>query len=95
LFCGSTHGRIGYGLVDSGFVSRQRKDIFSSPKPPDWLWGSLRLLFSGYLGFALLVNWPGHDVEVKNVWSNTSIPPVCLHGFDKDNFILLQPHSYV
>jgi len=25
--------------------------------------------------------------EVKNEWSYTSAPPICLHGVDRDNFV--------
>jgi hypothetical protein len=27
--------------------------------------------------------------EIKNGWSHTSTPPVCLHGSDENNFALL------
>lgn len=26
------------------------------------------------------------SAEVKNEWSSTSTPPICLHGMDGDNF---------
>jgi hypothetical protein len=29
------------------------------------------------------------SAEVKNEWSSTSAPPVCLKGFDRDNVFLL------
>ena len=29
---------------------------------------------------------PPFGTEVKNEWSYTSTPPVCLHGVDRDNF---------
>jgi len=38
--------------------------------------------------FSLGVKWPGHEADhtppssagVKNAWSYTSLPPICLHG---------------
>ena len=27
-----------------------------------------------------------YRAEVKNVWSNTSTPPTCTHGVDRDDF---------
>jgi hypothetical protein len=37
------------------------------------------------------------SAEVKNVWSNTSPPPVCCYGMDRDTFkvdCLLNPLAY-
>jgi len=56
-------------------------------------WGSL----SGYLRFFFGVkrpehdgdNWPSSNAEVKNEWSYTSSPTVCLHGLDRKNVYLL------
>jgi hypothetical protein len=63
------------------------KWFFSSPNHPDWLWSLPSILF--FPGDKAL--W--HDVdhsplssdEVKNDWSFTSTPPICLHGMDEDN----------
>jgi len=46
------------------------------------------------LAFFPRVKRPGRDVnhrppsnaEVKNEWSYTSIPPICLYGVDNENF---------
>jgi hypothetical protein len=40
----------GYGLDDRGVGVRVPEDsrIFSSPRRPDWLWGSPKLLYNGY-----------------------------------------------
>jgi hypothetical protein len=35
------------------------------------------------------------SAEVKNEWSYTSTPPVCLHGVDRDNFNLINHHLRV
>ena len=35
---------------------------------------------------------PSHNAEVKNDWSSTSTPAICLHGVDRDNFMFdVQP----
>jgi hypothetical protein len=39
------------------------KRFFSSPKHPDELWNPPRLLFNVYLGYFLVVNWLGQDVD--------------------------------
>jgi len=54
-------------------------------------WGPPSFLSSGYQGPGFLspvVKWMGHETdhlppsraEVKNVWSYTSTPPICLNG---------------
>jgi hypothetical protein len=72
--------------------NRARGD-FSSPKRQDQLWNQPSILFSGYRA-SLLVKRPMREfshappssAEVKNEWSYTSIPPVCLHSMDRANF---------
>jgi hypothetical protein len=80
---------MGYGLNDRRFESRQGLGIFlpttvsrralGPTQPPiQWVTGAL----------SVGVKWPGHEAdhspppsaEVKNAWSYTSTPPVCLHG---------------
>ena len=69
----------------------QGQAIFPSPKCPHWLcphsllynvyWGSFSCRkMAGALGKSLCP----HNSEVKNKWSNTSAPPICLHGMDRD-----------
>jgi len=61
------------------------KRFLSSPKHPDYHWGSPSLFLNGCLGSFLGVKWPGCEVdhsppssvEVKNEWSCTSPPPIC------------------
>jgi hypothetical protein len=59
-------------------------EFFSSPQLPDWLWGTPSLLTNGYLGVKQLVCEADHSplssTEVKNAWSCTSTPTICLHG---------------
>jgi hypothetical protein len=84
-------------LNGPGFDSLKGHDIFSTPKHPDWLYGQPVLLFNGYrvpfTGLKLPereVNRPyPYSAEVKNEWSYTSIPAVCLHGVERNNFALL------
>jgi hypothetical protein len=77
-----------YGLDGRGFESRQGLEFFfttasgpalESTQPPiRWVQGAL----------SLGVKLPGHEAdhspsssaEVKNAWSYTSTPPICLHG---------------
>jgi hypothetical protein len=80
---------LGYGLDDRGFKSQQGLSIFLLTTPSrsaleptqptiQWVRG----------GLSLGVKWPGREadhspqcsVEVKNVWSYTSTPPIRLHG---------------
>ena len=78
--------RLGYELDGPGFESRLGKDVFSSLKGPHWLLGSPSLLLNGYLGTFRRVRRPGLEVnlsaprsaKVKNEWSYTSFPPLCL-----------------
>ena len=61
----------------------------SSPKRPDWLWGPLSLLFSGYQGSGVkrpvyVDHSPPFSTKVRNGWSCTSHPPMCLRGVIRD-----------
>jgi len=58
------------------------------------LWGPPSFLFNRYCGSFPGVQQLEHDVDystpsntkVKNKWSYTFTPPICLHGMDRDNF---------
>ena len=71
-----------------------RSTRFYSPKRPDRLWGPPSLLLNGYRVSFPRVKWPLREVnhsppssaEVKNKWSYTSTPPICIHGVDRENF---------
>ena len=70
------------------------RDFFSSSKRSDWLWGPFRHLFNEWRSYIPAVKRPVRAVdhlpvsgaEVKNEWSCTIIPPVCLRGMDRDYF---------
>jgi len=79
----------------SSFWKPVRSTDFSLlPKYPDQLWGPPTFLFNRFQGsFLWLSGWhtqvnrsPLSSFEVKNEWSCTSTPPICLHGVDGDNF---------
>ena len=62
---------------------------------PDGLWNPPNLLFNQYWGSFLGVKWMKcHNdlsllstANVKNEWSYTPPPLVCLHAVDRDNFM--------
>jgi hypothetical protein len=66
-------------------------NIFSSPKRTDRLWGPPSIIFNGFRASLPGVKWFGRGVnhsllssaEVKNEWSYTSTPPICLNDADK------------
>ena len=43
-------------------------------------------LMSILTGFSYVSQSPLPSAEVKNKWSYTSTPPICLHGVDRSNF---------
>jgi len=65
--------------------------LFSSSECPDWLCGSPKLLQNGYLRFCPWGNaaemWSqpptGISAEVKNEWSYTFSPSLCLYVVDR------------
>jgi hypothetical protein len=69
------------------------KKLLSTPNRPDQLWGPSSLQGNKYRGSFPGVERPGRDVdhppptsaEVKNEWSYTSSPQICLNGVDRDN----------
>jgi hypothetical protein len=85
------HGAL---LQRGGSSPGRGKRFFFSPKRPDRLWGPPSPLFNGYRGSFPGLQRPGREVnhsppssaEVKNEWSHTSDPPICLHGVNRDNF---------
>jgi hypothetical protein len=80
-------------LGGSGFESQQGVgDFFSSPKYPDRPQSPPTHLFNGVGFYFLESGGPGRDVdhslpsstEVKNEWSYTSVPPMCLYDVHGD-----------
>ena len=73
-----------------GFKFRQVQDLFL----PKNVWGPPNLFLIGYRGIfrgkrsgALINHSPPSSAEVKNEWSYTSRPSICLHGVDREKFI--------
>ena len=73
---------------------RKGQELFSSPNSLVRLWRSHSLLFNGHRVSWLRIKRPRTEADhstllsaqVKNVWSYTSIPSVCLHGINRNNF---------
>jgi len=76
------------------FECRRRQQVFFSPKSPDPFWGPptpystcLGVIFRGFLR---PVRETDHSlpsrVKVKNEWSYTSTPSICLQGVDTESF---------
>jgi hypothetical protein len=79
---------LGYGLNDRGFESRQEMGIFLLTTAFRPALGPTEPLSNGYQGlFPWGVEHPGRETdhpppsgaEIKNAWSYTSTPPVCLY----------------
>jgi hypothetical protein len=85
----------GYYLLSENHLN-SKAAIWDSSYYLDQSWNPPSLLFSGHQRPFLGEKRPGHDVnhsppytaEVENKWSNTSTPPVCLHGLNRYNSIL-------
>jgi len=85
-----------YEQYGPAFDSRHGQEILSSPKYQNRLCGPPNLLFNEHPGTCPGVKRPGRkvdylpppSVEMKNEWSYTSTPPICLCGVDRDNFSL-------
>jgi hypothetical protein len=81
------------------FESRREQEILSLSKTSNWLWGNSSLVFSGHWCFLQGLERSGREVdhsrsssaEVKNGRGCTSVPPLCLHGVDRELFYLLSP----
>jgi len=71
-------------------------DIFLFQNRPDRVWGPPSLAFNRYRGSFPKVEWwkckvdhlPPTGTEVKNEWSYTSIPPICLQGQEREKFYI-------
>ena len=79
-------------MDDLDCKSRQGQEIFSSPKAPDRLWGPLQppvqWVPRSYPEVKLTelecnLSLPG-TAAIRNEWSYSSVPPVCLLGVDRD-----------
>jgi hypothetical protein len=71
-------------------------NFFCTSNRPDQLWGPPSLQGTKYRGSFPGVKRPWRDVdhplppcaEVKNEWSYTSTPQICLNGVERDNLYL-------
>ena len=83
-------------------VSTPRKRSALLHNHPDQCWGLPNLLFNGYHGSFLGVKWQKHEdnrsapssAQLKNDWSYTSTPLVCLHGIDWDKLNVQILHQF-
>ena len=70
---------------------------FSLQKRPDWLWAPRSPKFIGYRLYFPEVKRLGREAEhpqpssaeIKNEWSCTSSPSICLHGTGRDNIFII------
>lgn len=78
------------------FESQQEQQIRLSSKMSIWLWGLPSHVFSRYWYFLQRLKRPKREVdltrsssnEVKNGWSCTSVPLLCLLGANKNTFFI-------
>ena len=70
--------------------------FFSFLKLPNRPFGQPSVLFNGCRDYFLGVQWPEREVdpltptvEVKNEWSYTSTPPICLRGVHREYFTIV------
>jgi hypothetical protein len=77
-------------MIRGSFLSRMR--FVSSTDRPRSLCGSPSSLLTGYRLSFPVTKQPGHEVncslqshaEIRNEWSYSSSPPICLHGEDRE-----------
>jgi hypothetical protein len=71
-----------------GFASWQQQEIFLLFEIYRWLWGKNSFPGAKQLGHEG-DNTLSSSAEVKNDWSCTPAPPVCLHGVARDIFTFI------
>lgn len=70
-------------ICDSSYYPDQNSN------PPSFMFSGYRRSFLGEKRPGHYVNHsPPYTAEVKNEWSNTSTPPICLHDLNRNNSIL-------
>jgi hypothetical protein len=80
----------------------EAEPFVSSSYHLDLLSRTLSFLLSGYRSSSPTVKLPGCDIyhshisraEVKNAWSYTVTPPICLHVVVTNNFTLFMTRGY-
>jgi len=84
---------VSYGLDGPGFEFWKGQEISSYPKKSQTGSGAHPASYSmstrclaGDKDRAWCWTFPPRSAGLKNEWSYTATPPICLHGVDKDNF---------
>jgi hypothetical protein len=86
-----------------GFKFREEQSIFLFSKTSRPAGGPTSLLFNWYRPSFTRINPPGREdnhispstTEVKNEWSYTSTPHICLHGVDRKKLYLLPLPNFI
>ena len=89
--------RLGFGLDDTEFESRQEKEISVFPITSRQALRSTELPIDMFrVSFQKakqsgreVYYWPPPSVQVKNEWSYTSTSPVCINDVDRETLLLL------
>jgi hypothetical protein len=71
-----------------GFASWQQQEIFLVFEIHKWLWGKTSFPGAKQLGHEG-DNTLSSSAEIKNDWSRTPAPLVCLHGVARDIFTFI------
>ena len=83
----------------SGFRIPVHKEIFLFSKSPDLLWAPPSILLTGYRNSFPGIKRPGREVNhsppssfaVTNGWNRASVPQLCVHAVERDNFFFSIP----
>ena len=98
--CASNSKRVTYSCISmTTVVMRTRYNVTLCLSFVAWFWLCWKKLSPFWLNFYHVTEkyfiswlqfkcWPPSSVEVKNEWSFTPTPPVCLHGVCRDGFTL-------
>ena len=93
---------LGTGWKVRGYNSGTIKRSYFLYNRPDRIWGPISFLFSRYQNSFPRTEQsrrevdysPPSSAEIKNEWSYASIPPIRLHGVNRDHFIFYVVWNY-